>query len=316
MTRQPVCATRADQAADAPHAMKRRHDPPVHMRLDVGRIGVHRDIHQSAGSPEQQDRRSEQSQRRRNGEHDIARQKDHETEPDEQPCAEARDHPAAERHRHDRADAHAQKDQAERAFVHLQALGRARHQRGPAAEGEAIEEEHHRRGKPEAMDRAGELGGKQRRSCNDLDANRRILSGRRDSKSMRACEGFPADRVSARVGRRNGAGLEIGQPHLTIGTVKPHAGRAAARHLRLGFFDRGGDRFLLAEIPGGIASEILHSPRPIVPDDVVRPQFGWLVGRGKTALPQLPQPRFLLLEPPLPLQHILTRLLDEALGHL
>src|SRR5688572_26266030 len=116
--------------------------------------------------------------------------------------------------------------------------------------------------------------------------------------------------------RRNGAGFEIGQPHLAIGAVEEDPRRAAARQLPLGLFDRGGDRGLLVAESRGIAPEMQHPPRAVVPDHIVRAQFRGFRRGCQPALAQLLHPRFLLMEPPLALQHIFARLLRGALGHL
>src|SRR5688500_6675950 len=117
-------------------------------------------------------------------------------------------------------------------------------------------------------------------------------------------------------GWRNRAGLEVGQPHLAIGAVEVDPCGAAARHLPLGLLDRSGDGGLLVTESGGIAPKMQHPPRAVVPDHLVRAQFRGFRGGGEPALAQLLQPRFLLMEPPLALEHIFARLLRGALGHL
>jgi hypothetical protein len=143
-TRRQAGGGRADQPADAPHAVQPGHDRPAAALLDDHAVGVHRRVEQADADPEQAEahqqrrqvpgqRRSEQQGRVREGRH-----------PGDRPAAVAGQQRADELHGDQRAGGDAQQGDPERPFGQAEAFLDRRDARYPGGDRRAVDEEDQR----------------------------------------------------------------------------------------------------------------------------------------------------------------------------
>ncbi|GAA0008401.1 hypothetical protein BRDID11002_84090 [Bradyrhizobium diazoefficiens] len=116
--------------------------------LHLHRMDVHGDVDGAERGAEGEQR---QCQRRRRACDGQQRQDQRQTEPagdDDRPAAVTRAHDSGQKHCDDRADAEAEQQQSENAVVDAEPCFRKRHQRRPARDAEARDEEGKSRRKP------------------------------------------------------------------------------------------------------------------------------------------------------------------------